>query len=103
MGRSFMEEWLYGPHDPAKRSLVGRMSLALVNSREWEYLFLMFIVFNAGIKLTVYRIQSEEYTQLIIDVSGDPPHGQPHAFALTVSRLVHPFFGSRVCSLDASP
>jgi len=28
-----MEEWLYGPHDPEKRSFVGRFALAMVNSR----------------------------------------------------------------------
>ena len=52
-----MEDWFWGPHDPKARSTVGALSWAVVHSTYWEYLFLMYILFNAVVKLTFRRIQ----------------------------------------------
>ena len=57
MPKSFMEDWFWGPHDPKARSTVGALSWAVVHSTYWEYLFLMYILFNAVVKLTYRRIQ----------------------------------------------
>ena len=56
MPKTFFEDWLWGPHDPKARSLVGRVSWAIVQSVYWEYLFLSYILFNAAVKLTDQRI-----------------------------------------------
>jgi hypothetical protein len=57
MPKTFWEDWLWGPHDPKARSLVGSVSWAIVQSVYWEYLFLSYILFNAAVKLTDLRIQ----------------------------------------------
>jgi len=56
MPKTFWEDWLWGPHDPKERSLVGRVSWVIVQSVYWEYLFLSYILFNAAVKLTDQRI-----------------------------------------------
>jgi hypothetical protein len=56
-----MEDWFWGPHDPKARSAVGALSWAVVHSTYWEYLFLMYILFNAVLKLTYRRIQVRLY------------------------------------------
>lgn len=56
MPKTFWEDWLWGPHDPKARSVVGRISWGIVQSTYWEYLFLIYILFNAAVKLTYLRI-----------------------------------------------
>ena len=48
---------MLGPHDPESRSPVGSFFWWLVNSDAWEMIFLMYILFNAALKLTDLRIQ----------------------------------------------
>ena len=56
MPKTFWENWLLGPHDPKERSVLGKISWDIVHSTYWEYLFLMYILFNAAMKLTYKRI-----------------------------------------------
>jgi hypothetical protein len=56
MPKTFLEDWLWGPHDPKARSRIGALSWALTHSVYWEYLFLGYILFNAIMKLTYQRI-----------------------------------------------
>lgn len=56
MPKTFLEDWLWGPHDPKARSRIGAFSWALTHSIYWEYLFLAYILFNAVMKLTYKRI-----------------------------------------------
>eukprot|EP00961_Rhodomonas_salina_P164118 2210496-Rhodomonas_salina.1 len=46
-----------------ERSVLGKLGLRLVSSRTWEALFLLFIVFMAGIKTTEHREQSQGQCQ----------------------------------------
>eukprot|EP00282_Hemiselmis_andersenii_P042161 CAMPEP_0172056502 /NCGR_PEP_ID=MMETSP1043-20130122/5829_1 /TAXON_ID=464988 /ORGANISM="Hemiselmis andersenii, Strain CCMP441" /LENGTH=238 /DNA_ID=CAMNT_0012715933 /DNA_START=145 /DNA_END=858 /DNA_ORIENTATION=+ len=69
MPRSFWEEWLYGPHDYEKRSRLSRLAINIVNSREWEYIFLLYIVFNAAVKLTKLRVLPDEYEDFLVQTT----------------------------------
>ncbi len=59
MPKSVYENWIRGPWTNEERSFIGKLALRLVTSRAWEYLFLMFIVFMAGIKTTEHREQAQ--------------------------------------------
>ena len=59
--QTFLERWFLGPHEPQERSFIGRMSLKMVESRLWERIFLMYILFNVVLKLTWSREQSCDY------------------------------------------
>ncbi|MGB1600616.1 MAG: hypothetical protein ACPIOQ_48185 [Promethearchaeia archaeon] len=57
MPKTFLEDWFWGPHDQNNRSWVGALSWWIIHHAYWEYLFLSYILFNAGVKLTYKRIQ----------------------------------------------
>ncbi len=59
MPKSFYETFFQGPWSMEERSIIGKLALRLVTSRTWEALFLLFIVFMAGIKTTEHREQDQ--------------------------------------------
>jgi O-antigen ligase len=65
--QTFLERWFLGPHEPEERSIVGRAALNLVESRFWERIFLLYILFNVCLKLTWQRNQTCEYDAFLTE------------------------------------
>ena len=66
--QTFLERWFLGPHEPEERSIIGRLGLKLVESRLWERIFLLYILFNVGLKLTWHRTLTCQYDSFLTEM-----------------------------------
>lgn len=64
MPKTPYEMYIRGPWTEDERTTLGKLALRLVTSKTWEYLFLIFIVFMAGIKVTQHREQDQGWVEL---------------------------------------